>query len=140
MGLNPLRVYFDACIVIYLIEEHPTFAPLIETRLANQTKSAEALIQVSELTEMECLVMPLRKQNQPLLDKYRQWFEKVEVLPVGRDAFRQAARLRADFASLKTPDAIHLATALHNNSDEFWTNDGRLNHIAPTLVKDITTT
>jgi len=83
--------------------------------------------------------MPLRKQNQPLWDKYRLWFEKVEVLPVERDVFRRAARLRADFTGLKTPDAIHLATALYHNSDEFWTNDSRLNHIAPSLVKDITT-
>jgi len=41
MGLNPLRVYFDACIFIYLVEEHQTFAPMIETRLANQTQRAE---------------------------------------------------------------------------------------------------
>lgn len=78
MGLSPLRVYFDACITIYLVEEHPTFAPLIQARLANQTNIAQVLIQVSELTEMECMVMPLRNRNQSLLDKYRQWFEKVE--------------------------------------------------------------
>jgi predicted nucleic acid-binding protein len=137
MGLNPLRVYFDSCIAICLVEEHPTFAPMVETRLANQANAASVVIQVSELTEMECLVMPLRQRNQPLLDKYRQWFEKVEVLPVGRAAFRQAAQLRADFAGLKTPDAIHLATALHHGCDEFWTNDNRLNHIAPSFVKNI---
>jgi hypothetical protein len=72
MGINPLRVYFDSCVVIYLVEEHPTFEPMIETRLANQAKVADVVIQVSDLTEMECLVMPLRERNQPLLDKYRQ--------------------------------------------------------------------
>lgn len=61
MGVNPLPVYFDACVAIYLVEEHPTFAPLIETRLAQQAQTAELVIQVSALTEMECLVMPLRK-------------------------------------------------------------------------------
>jgi predicted nucleic acid-binding protein len=64
---------------------------------------------------------------------------KVEVLRVDREVFRQAARLRADFAGLKTPDAIHLATALQHRCNEFWTNDGRLNHVAPSFVKDITT-
>lgn len=137
--MNPLRIYFDACVVIYLVEEHLTFAPLIETRLAQQAQTAEVVIQVSALTEMECLVLPLRKQNQPLLDKFRLWFEQVEVLPVEREIFRQAARLRADFASLKTPDALHLATALHYGSDEFWTHDNRLTHISPNLVIDITT-
>ncbi len=139
MGLNPLHVYFDACIAIYLVEEHPTFAPLIEARLVERSQTVEVVLQVSELTEMECLVMPLRKKNQLLLDKFRRWFDQVEVLPVTRAAFRQAAQLRADFTGLKTPDAVHLATALHCGSDEFWTNDNRLNHAAPALVKDITT-
>jgi len=137
MGMNVLPVYFDSCLVIYLVEEHPTFAPLVETRLASQTQAANVVIQVSALTEMECLVMPLRNRNQPLLDKFRQWFEKVEVLPVEREIFRRASQLRADFAGLKTPDAIHLAAALHHGCDEFWTNDNRLNHIAPNLVTDI---
>lgn len=138
MGINPLRIYFDSCIVIYLVEEHPTFEPMIETQLSSQANVADIVIQVSDLTEMECLVMPLRERNQPLLDKYRQWFEKVDVLRVEKEAFRQAARLRADFAGLKTPDAIHLAIAQQHGCDEFWTNDDRLNHIAPSFVKAIT--
>jgi hypothetical protein len=76
MGINPLRIYLDSCIVIYLVEEHPTFEPIIETRLSNQADVSDMMIQVSDLTEMECLVMPLRQRNQPLLDKYRQWFER----------------------------------------------------------------
>ncbi len=137
MGMSVLHVYFDSCLVIYLVEEHPTFAPLVETRLASQAQTASVIIQVSELTEMECLVMPLRKRNLPLLDKFRQWFEKVKVLSFEREIFRRAAQMRADFAALKTPDAIHLAAALHHGCNEFWTNDDRLSHIAPGLVKDI---
>ena len=30
MGLKPFRVSFDACIAIYLVEDHPAFAPTIE--------------------------------------------------------------------------------------------------------------
>ena len=138
MGLNQLHVYFDACIAIYLVEQNQTFAPLIRTRLTQRAQTHEVIIQISSLTEMECLVMPLRKQNQPLLDKFHRWFEEVDVLPLERDVFRQAGQLRADFPRLKTPDAIHLATALHHGCDEFWTNDNRLNHIAPKLVSDIT--
>nr|HMS41138.1 type II toxin-antitoxin system VapC family toxin [Pyrinomonadaceae bacterium] len=92
---------------------------------------------ISPLTEMECLIMLLRQENELLITKFENWFRTVEVLPLESEVFRNAAQLRADFNSLKTPDALHLATALHHNCDEFWTNDNRLNLIAPLLVKNI---
>ena len=55
------------------------------------------------------------------------------------EVLREGAQLRADFSSLKTPDAIHLAAALHYQCDEFWTNDNRLNPVAPALVKNVLT-
>ena len=140
MGINPLSVYLDACVGIYLVEQNQTFAPQIRTRLTERAKTQEVVLQISTLTEMECLIMPLRRRNQPLLDKFYAWFDEVDVLPLEQAVFRRAAQLRADFAGLKTPDAIHLATALHYGSDEFWTNDNRLIHIAPALVKDILST
>ena len=35
---------------------------------------------------------------------------------------------------LKTPDALHLATALHHGCTEFWTNDDRLRAAAGALA------
>jgi uncharacterized protein len=137
MGLKPLCIYLDSCVVIYLIEEHSTFAPMIETLLATQ---ADARLYISSLTEMECLVMPLRNQNQLLVDKFRNWFDDLIVLPNEREVFQHGAQLRADHKTLKTPDAIHLATALHYSCDESWANDDRLAKIAPTIAKNILTT
>lgn len=137
MGLNPLRIYLDSCVVIYLVEEHPTFAPDIESRLAQHS---DAVLHVSSLTEMECLVMPLRTQNQLLIEKFRNWFGTVTVLSNERGIFQQAAQIRADHKSLKTPDAVHLTTALHYGCDEFWTNDDRLAKEAPHLARNILTT
>jgi hypothetical protein len=51
MGLNPQRVYFDSCVVIYSVEEHPTVAPLVEARLASQVSVANVIIQVSDLRD-----------------------------------------------------------------------------------------
>lgn len=134
MGLNILRIYLDACIVIYLVEEHQIFAPKIEKYLASVS---DMEFYISDLTEMECLVMPLRTKNKVLLEKFQNWFDTVTIFSHDKETFHDAAQPRADFSSLKMPDALHLATALHHNCDEFWTNDTRLDRIAPNLVKNI---
>ena len=52
------------------------------------------------------------------------------------DIFAQALGLRAQHG-LKTPDALHLATALHHGCTEFWTNDDRLKSAADTLAVNV---
>jgi hypothetical protein len=52
---------------IYLVEEHQIFAPLLENYIEN---TPDLIFVVSDLTEMECLVIPFRKNNQRLIEKY----------------------------------------------------------------------
>lgn len=134
MGLKSLDVYLDSCLVIYLVEEHPIFATLLENYIEN---TPDLIFVVSDLTEMECLVMPFRKNNQRLIEKFYDWFNQSKVISLNKKIFHQAAQLRADYTGLKTPDALHLATALYHNCDEFWTNDNRLDKVSPNLVKNI---
>ncbi len=134
MGLNFIYVYLDSYLIIYLVEEHPVFAPLLENYISAQP---DLIFVVSDLSDMECSVMPLRQNNQLLIDKFRDWFKQAKKVSLDGEVFRRAARLRADFASLKTPDAIHLATASRYGCDGFWTNDNRLDKIAPSLVRNI---
>ncbi|MGI8642277.1 MAG: type II toxin-antitoxin system VapC family toxin [Pyrinomonadaceae bacterium] len=136
MGLKSIYVYLDSCLVIYLIEEHPIFAPLLESYISTRF---DLIFVVSDLSEMECFVMPFRKNNQLLINKFSAWFRKAKSVSLSKKVFNQAAHLRADFPSLKTPDALHLATAIHHNCDEFWTNDTRLDKVAPNLIKSVLT-
>ena len=130
-----LTVYLDSCIVIYVVEENLTFLPAIE-QLANSIPDLS--FAVSPLTELECLVLPLRTKNQPLLDKFGLWFQGVISLDLNREVFVGASALRAQLRSLKTPDAIDLAAAQHYGIDEFWTNDDRLTNVGgPVTVKNI---
>lgn len=50
----------------------------------------------------------------------------VSVLDVNQQLALQAARLRAEYPSLRTPDAIHLASAIESGARVFITTDKRL--------------
>ncbi len=135
MGLK--KVYLDSCIVIYVIEAHPLFGNKVSAEL-NALQAAQ--ICYSPLVRMECLVKPLQAQDQRLQKLYEQFWASQQNLSLVDDIFTRAAQIRADFPSVKTPDAIHLATVLHHGCDEFWTNDNRLSKVAPTVAKNILTT
>lgn len=129
-----MRSYFDSCIAIYLVEERDMYCEVIEQKLLDLPPHE---ICVSNLVEMECLIIPFRLEDEVLVEKFNSWFASVETLGITAAVFRKAARLRANFPSLKTPDALHLATAQYHNCDELWTNDGRLDKVAPQMVRNI---
>lgn len=81
--------------------------------------------------------MPIRKRDMPLRELFEAFFDAQTRLTMPSEIFQTATQLRADFPSLKTPDALHISTALFHDCDEFWTNDNRLDKIAPPLVKNI---
>lgn len=132
-----LKIFLDTNIVIYFVEKHRLFSGTIELLLNGLNAADETC--VSPLVRMECLVMPLRTRDVVLQNLYEQFFAAQTLLPLPVEIFDRAAHVRADFPKVKTPDALHIATALHYNCDEFWTNDNRLDRIAPSLVKNILT-
>ncbi|MEO8074620.1 MAG: type II toxin-antitoxin system VapC family toxin [Acidobacteriota bacterium] len=128
------KIYLDACIIIYIVEKHPVYSARIE-KMMNAMSSSEFCC--SPWSRLECLVMPFRSKDLQLQKLYELFFKAQKNLLIVPLIFDEAARLRASFAAVKTPDALHLAAAIHYNCDEFWTNDNRLDKIAPTLVKNI---
>ncbi|MBS1791327.1 MAG: PIN domain-containing protein [Acidobacteria bacterium] len=130
------KIYLDSCIAIYVVEAHPLYATKVTAEL--NTLSA-AQICYSPLVRLECLVKPLQAQNQLLQNLYAQFWASQQNLSLVDEIYMRAAQLRADFPSVKTPDAIHLATASYYGCDEFWTNDDRLAKVASALAKNILT-
>lgn len=121
-------IYLDTCIVIYLVEQHPDYFPKLKQLLSNITVTA-----ISPLVEMEALIHPLRSKNLPLASAYQSFFDCCITLDMPKEVFRQAAILRAEH-SIKTPDALHLATATWHGCLSLWSNDDRLTRIAPTIT------
>ncbi len=126
------KVYLDSCTAIYLVEEHPAYCAAIENALAQ----LNGIVSFSPLTELECLVLPLRLERKDLLDKFNRFFSLNLKLEMPDTVYREAARLRAEFG-IKTPDALHLSTALHHDCTELWTNDDRLASVAGGMAVNI---
>jgi predicted nucleic acid-binding protein len=130
MGLNRKQVYFDACIVIYLIERAAGFVERVETAIM---RASDIQVCVSPLVEMECMVGVLKRQDSELRRAYEEFFNACVMLDIQADTFRLAGELRAKYG-IKTPDALHLATATQHGCGQFWTNDERLNKAAGNIL------
>lgn len=117
------RVYIDTQIIIYTIEANPTYLNLLQP-LWLQFQAGDIDLVTSELTLMEVLIFPLRQSNSALVNDYQQLLENsdIQLAPIQRSILRGAADLRTT-TSLKTPDAIHGATALAENCTVFLSND-----------------
>ncbi len=116
-------VYLDANSVIYSVGRHPDYWPLLEP-LWQAAKAKTIEIVSSDLVLMETLVGPLKSGNAPLALAFEQLFHQPQtrLIPITLAILREAARLRAT-TKLKTPDAIHAATALSAGCALFVTND-----------------
>jgi len=123
------RIYLDSCLVIYLVERNASFYPLIAN--AMRQKPADVVC-ISPLVQLECLIGPMRRGDPVLEQRFRKFFQTATSLPIPEDVFQKATLLRAHHR-LKTPDALHLATAIHHACDEFWTNDDRLSKAAGSM-------
>lgn len=129
MGL----IYLDSCILIYACENHPAHGTSAQAALRGQRPEGFA---ISFLSEMECLVKPIKTANLVLQQYYEETFDSLTLLPMPETVFLQAAQLRARFG-LKTPDALHLACAQHHRCDALWTKDDRLAHASHGLARNV---
>ena len=111
---------------IYYTEENPDYinaiAPFFEA-----IEHGEITIITSIVTLLEVLVHPTKSGNADLAKKYRELLFKtkgIKTIDVTQEVAEEAARLRASY-NIRTPDAIHVATAIKAGADFILTNDIR---------------
>lgn len=123
-------VYLDANAVIYSVEKHSLYWPLLEP-LWQAAKGKTIEIVSSDLTLMESLIGPLQSGGTVLANAYEQLFQQAQtrLLPITQPILREAAGLRAT-TKLRTPDALHAATALNAGCVLFVTNDAGFRGVA----------
>jgi predicted nucleic acid-binding protein len=121
------QIYLDANIWIYALEGHATYIKQIHSLFA-RIDAGEILAITSGLTLAEVLVKPFADSNTALQEIYLEALQDrpgLRIIPLARAILIEAARLRAQHAALKMPDAIHAATAVTSGTRYFLSNDQR---------------
>ena len=116
-----MRIYLDSCIIIYLVEQPAGFFPAV----VNWLKANPGDLLSNELARMESLVIPVRTGNAALVKDFEDFF-RMRVVQLGsldRPVLDRAVPIRANVPKIKTPDAIHLASAVELGCDVLLTND-----------------
>jgi predicted nucleic acid-binding protein len=116
--------YVDANVVIYTVEKHPRYAPVVRP-LWIAADAGAARVFTSELVLLETLVGPYKAGAVQLAADYEAFLSlpAIQLVPISQSILREAARLRATIPRLRTPDAIHAATARLHGVATFVTND-----------------
>jgi predicted nucleic acid-binding protein len=119
-------IYLDANVVIRLVEGDAATRDPLAARLASSLGVPASLV-TSRLTRLECRSKPLRTGDLATLTQFDVFFAGVELIlaEVSPAVVERATDLRARY-NLKTPDAIHYATAVEVGATVFLTGDRTL--------------
>jgi len=117
----------DAMVFVYHFEANQEFGAAAG-RLLRATEDGRCRLVCSVVALLEVLVVPKRRGETALCQRYREMFESfpnLTVLTLDARVAEIASDLRASH-TVRTPDAIHLATALYAGASAFVTQDDRL--------------
>lgn len=125
------RVYLDTAPVIYILDRVEPY------RVAAMEVIRECLLSgarffTSTVTNMEYLVLPLRERSSVKIAAF-ETFKRllgVDVIPIDDAVSFGAARIRADYPSIKGMDALQIAASVSASCDAFITNDRRLSCVS----------
>jgi len=114
-------VVVDTAPLIYVLEDHGSFAPLFEG-LFEAADRGQLQIAISTITVAELLVGPLKHGRDALAKRYEKALGAFDLVPVTVEISVTAARLRAT-TGLRLPDALQAATALEIGAAALVTHD-----------------
>ncbi len=128
------KTYLDASVVIPLVESTPDEQPRAAGRLAERV-GRDAIYVASDLVRLECLVKPLARGDEALLNEFDAFLSSPLLLcvPLSRSVCERAALIRARYG-FRTPDALHLAAAVEAGCELFATADKALQRFRDLVV------
>jgi len=120
------RIFWDSMISIYLLEDHPLFAPRV-LQLLERSMRRNDLLFTSYLALGEILAGAAKSPKQEKKQQVKAVLEEIgfSYLPFNSGAVEPFSQLRAK-QKVKVADCIHLACAASAGIDMFLTGDKQL--------------
>ncbi|WXG44987.1 MAG: type II toxin-antitoxin system VapC family toxin [Promethearchaeati archaeon SRVP18_Atabeyarchaeia-1] len=125
------RLFIDTPPVIYYIEAHPQFGPLVK-EIVDLFQSDGAVAFSSVLTLTEVLSKPIEAGDENLARKFAEFLKygkNLGLIEISVDVAERAGRLRGQYPDLRTVDAVQISAAIGIGADAFVTNDKKLKRI-----------
>lgn len=123
-------VLLDSSVLIYYLEGVKPYSLLTEEIFQNIVdENIRGFLSVISITEF--VAKPLVDKKEIDVDSFKQFLVSlpVGVIEVNYEIAELAGKLRSQYPSIPTPDALIVATALENNFDVLITNDKRLKKV-----------
>ena len=123
-------IFLDTAPVIYYIERHPTFFPLVRP-IFESLSDGDLRAVSSPITLAECSIVPYRQGLLELQQVFADALVRNEsvIFRITDELVAiEAVKMRVKYG-LKLSDAIQIATAIVSNCDAFLTNDIALSKV-----------
>jgi predicted nucleic acid-binding protein len=129
------KIYLDAAPLVYYVEENPTYVKRMDA-IIEQIEKMPIQAFSSVILLPEVLMLPTRLGKTELVKAYKAIMfnsRQFQLTSVSLQTAVRATDLRAKY-NLRTPDAIHMATALELGCELFLTNDNGLKRVSEIQV------
>ncbi len=124
-------VSIDTSVFIYFIERNQMYINMVKPVFASIDRGVIRAV-TSTITLLEVLVHPIRIGNDVLAEKYRNILlhsDNIMTYGISNEISEIASGLRAKY-SIRTPDALQIATGIHYKADYFLSNDADLKKVS----------
>ncbi len=128
---NLETVFLDTAPIIYYIEAHPQFGPLVK-EIVNCFQSGKLKAYSSVVTLVEVLPKPVEHGNVNLTEQFSEFLrsgKNITLMDISADVAESAGKLRGQYPPVRALDAIQIAVSMKVRADAFITNDLKLKQV-----------
>jgi len=119
------KIFLDTAPIVYYLENNELYYPVMK-RFWKSCESCDYV--TSAVTVTEYLTYPYQQNEIKLINDFNAFIDGMEIniKSIDREIAEKAAKIRAEYKSFKTMDALQLATACLSGCDLVLTNDKQL--------------